>query len=210
MSATDAQPLSLRRHRPFALYWISRVSSTVALQMQAVAVAWQMYDTTHNTLDLGLVGLTQFIPAALFVLVAGHIADRYDRRKIVRICQIVSGLASATLAIGTAGDWLTREALLAIVFVTGSARAFEQTTMTSLLPGIVPMSLLARATAAGASATQIAVIGGPAVGGIFLAISPILVYALCGGLYLTSSILIGNVKVEHSVPSREPISLTVL
>ena len=88
MSVADAQPTSLRHHRPFALYWVSRVSSTVALQMQAVAVAWQMYDITHNPLDLGLVGLTQFIPAALFVLVAGHVADRYDRRTIVRICQI--------------------------------------------------------------------------------------------------------------------------
>ena len=113
MSVADAPPPSLRRHRPFALYWVSRVSSMIALQMQAVAVAWQMYDITHNPLDLGLVGLTQFIPAALFVLVAGHVADRYDRRKIVRICQITSGLATATLAIGTAGGWLTREALLA-------------------------------------------------------------------------------------------------
>ena len=77
--------------------------------MQAVAVAWQMYDITHNPLDLGLVGLTQFIPAALFVLVAGHVADRYDRRTIVRICQMTSGLATATLAIGTAGGWMTRE-----------------------------------------------------------------------------------------------------
>ncbi len=113
-------------------------------------------------------GLTQFIPAALFVLVAGHVADRYDRRMIVRICQMTSGLAAATLAIGTAGGWMTRESLLAVVFVTGSARAFEQTTLTTLLPGIVPLSLLSRATAAGASATQIAVIGGPALGGFLM------------------------------------------
>jgi MFS family permease len=210
MSVADAPPPSLRHHRPFALYWVSRVSSMIALQMQAVAVAWQMYDTTHNPLDLGLVGLIQFIPAALFVLVAGHIADRYDRRKIVRICQMTSGLATATLAIGTADGWLTREALLAIVFVTGSARAFEQTTMTTLLPGIVPVSLLSRATAAGASATQIAVIGGPAIGGLLYAVSPILVYALCCTLYFTSSILISNVKVERNASSREPISLAVL
>jgi MFS family permease len=210
MSVADAPPPSLRHHRPFALYWVSRVSSTIALQMQAVAVAWQMYDTTHNPLDLGLVGLTQFIPAALFVLVAGHVADRYDRRKIVRICQITSGLATATLAIGTAGGWLTREALLVIVFVTGSARAFEQTTLTTLLPGIVPVSLLSRATAAGASATQIAVIGGPAMGGLLYAVSPILVYALCCTLYFTSSILISNVKVERNASSREPVSLAVL
>jgi len=210
MSAADAQPTSLRHHRSFALYWVSRVSSTIALQMQAVAVGWQMYDITHNPLDLGLVGLTQFIPAALFVLVAGHIADRYDRRKIVRICQMVSGLATATLAIGTAGGWMTRESLLAIVFVTGSARAFEQTTSQTLLPGIVPLPMLSRATAAGASATQLAVIGGPATGGLLYAVSPILVYALCCTLYLTSSVLIGRVKIERTATSREPLSLTVL
>src|SRR5947207_13904775 len=102
MSVADAPSPSLRHHRPFALYWVSRVSSTIALQMQAVAVAWQMYDTTHNPLDLGLVGLTQFIPAALFVLVAGHVADRYDRRKIVRICQITSGLRSEERRVGKA------------------------------------------------------------------------------------------------------------
>src|SRR4029078_3161497 len=74
MSTTGALRPSLRAHRPFALYWVSRVCSTVALQMQAVAVGWQMYDLTHNPLDLGLVGLTQFIPAALFVLGAWPIA----------------------------------------------------------------------------------------------------------------------------------------
>jgi MFS family permease len=210
MSIADTPPASLRNHRPFALYWVSRVSSTIALQMQAVAVAWQMYDITHNPLDLGLVGLTQFIPAALFVLVAGHVADRYDRRTIVRICQTISALASATLAIGTAGGWMTRETLLAVVFVTGSARAFEQTTLTTLLPGIVPLPLLSRATAAAASATQIAVIGGPAMGGLLYAVNPILVYALCCTLYLTSSVLIGRVKVERNANSREPISLAVL
>ncbi len=178
--------------------------------MQTVAVAWQMYDLTRNPLDLGLVGLTQFVPAALFVLVAGHIADRYDRRRIISICQLVAGLAGATLALGTAGGWMTRESLLAVVFVTGSARAFEQTTLSTLLPGIVPMSLLARATAAGASATQVAVIAGPAVGGLLYAVSPILVYALCATLYVTSSILISTVTVERTARLREPLSLAML
>jgi MFS family permease len=178
--------------------------------MQTVAVAWQMYDLTRDPLDLGLVGLTQFVPAVLFVLVAGHIADRYDRRRIISICQLVAGLAGATLALGTAGGWMTRESLLAVVFVTGSARAFEQTTLSTLLPGIVPLSLLARATAAGASATQVAVIAGPAAGGLIYAVSPILVYALCATLYFTSSILIRTVKAERTARSREPISLAML
>jgi len=178
--------------------------------MQTVAVAWQMYDLTRNPLDLGLVGLTQFVPAVLFVLVAGHIADRYDRRRIISICQIIAGLAGVTLALGTAGGWMTRESLLAVVFVTGSARAFEQTTLSTLLPGIVPLSLLARATAAGASATQVAVIAGPAVGGLLYAVSPILVYALCATLYVTSSILISTVTAERTARSREPLSLAML
>jgi MFS family permease len=210
MSSDDVLRAPLRRHRPFALYWVARVSSTVALQMQAVAVAWQMYDLTRDPLDLGLVGLTQFIPAALFVLVAGHVADRYDRRIIVRTCQIVAALASATLAIGTAGGWMTREALLAVVFLTGSARAFESTTLTTLLPGIVPLALLARATAAGSSATQVAVIGGPATGGLLYAVSPVLVYSLCCALYLMASLLISLVKAERTATSREPLSVKVV
>jgi MFS family permease len=210
MIATEVSNTALRRHRPFAIYWVSRVSSTVALQVQAVAVGWQMYDITHNPLDLGLVGLVQFIPAALFVLVSGHLADRYDRRMIVRICQSTSALATLGLAIGTAMGVMSRESLLAVVFVTGSARAFEQTTLTTLLPGIVPLPLLARATAAGASATQIAVIGGPALGGLLYSLDPVAVYSLCCALYFTASILISLVTVERAPPSREPVSLAVL
>jgi MFS family permease len=178
--------------------------------MQTVAVAWQMYGLTHDPFDLGLVGLTQFVPAALFVLVAGHIADRYDRRRIVSICQLIAGLAGATLAIGTAGGWMTRESLLAVVFVTGSARAFEQTTLSTLLPGIVPLPMLSRATAAGASATQVAVIAGPAAGGLLYAVNPIMVYALCSTLYIVSSTLIGMVTAERVATSREPLSLPML
>src|SRR6185437_3265505 len=94
---------------------------------------------------------------------------------------------------GTAGGWMTRDTLFLIVFVTGSCRAFEQTTLTTLLPGIVPLPMLARATAAGATASQIAVIGGPAAGGLLYAVSPVVVYSLCCLLYLTSSTLISMV-----------------
>lgn len=210
MTFQNAAAGPLRRHRAFALYWAARVFGTVALQMQAVAVSWQMYDLTRNPLDLGLVGLVQFVPAALFVLVAGHAADRYDRRAIVRICQLVGGLATAALAIGTAAGVMTREYLLAIVFVIGACRAFEQTTMTTLLPGIVPLPMLARATAASSSATQVAVIAGPAVGGLIYAFDPILVYALCSALYLSAVLLMGLVTVVRTSTSREPLSLAVL
>jgi MFS family permease len=210
MTAEDAPAASLRQHRPFALYWIARVSSTVALQMQAVAVSWQMYDLTRNPLDLGLVGLVQFLPAAMLVLVAGHVADRYDRRTIVRTCNLICGLATATLAIGTAFGVMTREALLAVVFVIGACRAFEQTTLTTLLPGIVTVALLPRATAAAASATQVAIICGPAVGGFLYAVNPVLVYALCCTLYICAGLLIGMVTAVRTATSREPVTMAVL
>src|SRR5262245_11678385 len=208
--SSDGASASLRRHRPFALYWVARVSSTVALQMQAVAVSWQMYDLTRNPLDLGLVGLVQFLPAALLVLVAGHVADRYDRRTIVRTCNLICGLATATLASGTAFGVMTREALLSMVFVIGACRAFEQTTLTTLLPGIVPLALLPRATAAGASATQVAVICGPALGGFLYAVNPVLVYALCCTLYVCAGLLTGPVKARQTIASREPVTMAVL
>ncbi len=210
MSLDDALPPSVTRHRPFVLYWLSRVSTTVALHMQAVAVSWQMYELTSNPLDLGLVGLFQFLPAALLVLVAGHVADRYDRRNIVRACQFVSGLAAAVLAAGTFGGWLTREALLAIVFVVGAARTFEATTLTTLLPSIVPPSLLARAVAASASANQVAVIGGPALGGLLYAVSPVVVYVLCCTLFVMAGLLTGLIRVERSVTAREPLRFATL
>jgi hypothetical protein len=157
--------------------------------MQAVAVARQMYKITHNPFDLGLVGLVQFIPAALFVLVAGHVADRYDRRMIVRICQMTSALAAATLAIGTVGGWMT-----AGIAPRHRFRDRFGARLRADLPGIVPLSLLPRATAAGASATQIAVISKPALGGFLYAVSPVLVYGLCCTLYITSSFLISRVS----------------
>jgi MFS family permease len=208
---TDPSPDgALRRHRPFALYWLARVSATVALQMQAVAIGWQMYDITNNPLDLGLVGLFYFIPAALLVLVAGHVADRYDRRRIVMCCQIAAGLGSATLAAGTLGGWLNRDAILGIVLLVGAARTFESTTMTTLLPGIVPLNMLARATAAASSATQVAVIAGPAIGGLIYAVSPVLVYGLCCALYFFAALLVWLIRIERKPSPREPISLSGL
>ena len=143
--ATPAAPLW--RHRSFARYWVSRVSSTVAMQMQNVAVAWQMYDLTHNPFDLGLVGLTQFIPAALFVLVAGHVADRYDRRRIVSICQLVAGLAGVMLAARlqsgqpTSGEFYELTAIAAVVLGGASLQGGEGTLYKSII-GVFIMVVL--------------------------------------------------------------------
>src|SRR5215467_3973613 len=118
-------PASLFRYRPFALFWSARVLSTMSLQLQGVAVGWQIYALTHSALALGLVGLVQFLPMLALTLVVGHVADRYDRRCIVALCQLVGALATAVLALGSLGDWLTPAAIFAAVAVIGAMRAFE-------------------------------------------------------------------------------------
>src|SRR5215213_474629 len=100
MSLSDPAPDSLLRHRSFVLFWSARVCSAVAFQMVGVAMGWQMYALTGSALDLGLVGLSQFLPMTVLILVAGQLADRYDRRRIAQISQTVESLAAAVLAYG--------------------------------------------------------------------------------------------------------------
>ena len=213
MNAGDSPnqgPASISRHRPFLLFWFARVFSSSALQMQTVAVGWQVYALTQSPLDLGLVGLAQFLPAFLLVLVVGHVADRYSRGAVVRISQIVESAVAATLAIGTATGWLSRDHILALVVVLGAARAFEAPSLQSLLPNIVPLPLLPRATAGSASANQTATIVGPALGGILYAVNPILVYAICCVLFFAAAILISFVRTEREMPKREQVDTSTL
>src|SRR5882724_4317539 len=115
----------LFKHPGFLDYWCSRLCSMFAFQMLSVAVGWQIYDITHRALDLGIIGLVQFIPSFVLALPAGHLADRFDRRRIVLICQGVEGVATVFLAVGSWLHWFDEQAILIIVFVIGCARAFE-------------------------------------------------------------------------------------
>jgi MFS family permease len=204
---SESASASLLRQGPFVQFWVARFCTTLGFHMQAVAVGWQMYDLTGNPLDLGLVGLVQFVPAFLLVLVAGHLADRHDRRRIVAVAMAVAGLASALLTVGTAGALLTRTWILAIVFVVGAGRAFEQPTIVALLPALVPAPLLPRAVAAASAVTQTGMIVGPAVGGVLYAVSPVLVYALCCALFVVGSLLVVLLPVGGQRVAREPVTL---
>lgn len=211
MSTTsDPSPAPLGRNRSFVLFWFARVSASLALQMMVVAVGWQVYDMTGRALDLGLVGLAQFVPAFLLVLVAGAVADRYDRSTVVRLAQLTEGLAALAMAIGTWQGFLTRELILVLVFVLGAGRAFEAPTLMALLPRLVPLPVLPRAVAGSASANQAATIGGPAVGGLLYVVSPTLVYALCAALFVGASILVALIRVEQVAPKREKVDFTTL
>jgi MFS family permease len=210
MSQNEPVPVSILRHRPFLLYWNARVLSAVAFQMVGVAVGWQMYALTGNPFDLGLIGLVQFLPAMVLMLVAGQLADRYDRRRILQICQVVEGLSAAALALGSLTGVIGKEFILAAVFFLGAGRAFEAPTMQTLLPAIVPAQLFPRAVAASSSAQQAATIGGPAIGGILYMLSPGFVYALCFAAFLCAAIQLSFVRVERAAPAtRPPLSLEI-
>ena len=210
MSVEDGSKFSILKHRQFAHFFLSRILGSLANQMQTVAVSWQIYEMTGSALDLGLVGLAQFFPLVALMLVAGHVADRYDRKTVICISQAVDGLAMGLLALGTWGGWLTRDVILAIVVLFGSARVFQQPTQQSLLTLIVPPGMLSQAIAVSSSSNQIATIVGPAIGGVLLAVSVPLVYVLCALLFFTAATLSIFLRPARAKQSREPVTFRTL
>ncbi|ASU39091.1 MFS transporter [Herbaspirillum sp. meg3] len=206
MTASIA-PEQLLHHRSFCLFWLASVASTIALQMQIVAVGWQVYQLTHSAFDLGIVGLVQFIPSLFLVFIVGHVADRHDRRQVARFSILVEAIAAGLLAAGSIGGWLNKEAIFAIVFVIGAGRAFSKPTMSAMLPTLMPPSLLPRAVAGSASATQVAIIVGPALGGFLYVAGPSVVYITSCGMFILCSVLVSLIKVETPPSKRENATL---
>src|SRR5581483_2221024 len=119
-------------YRAFALYWVGRIVSILSFQMLMVANGWQLYAITGSALDLGFVGLAQFVPMIVLTLLVGHVADRYDHRHILLACQMTEAVAAAVLALGTLMGWLSPLTIYAIVALIGVARAFEIPTMVAI------------------------------------------------------------------------------
>lgn len=176
----------LRHQRPFLAFWLIRVSSASGFQMLAVAIGWQIYALTGDVLDLGLVGLLEFLPRVLFILLTGHVADRFDRRKVAALCQGAQALTALGLLIGSSLGGISREMILLSAFALGSARAFEMPSIQALLPNLVPPALFPAAMAASAAALQTATIAAPAVGGLLFAVDVGWVYGLPVALYLAA------------------------
>jgi MFS family permease len=180
--------------------------------MLMVAVGWQMYELTNSAWDLGLVGLYQFAPALLFTLVAGHAADRLHRGRIIALCLLAQAvvalvLVAATSGWGQDGQWLSRELLLGISLLLGLARAFQMPAQQALAPLLVPAAMLPRATAFNSAGTEMAVIGGPALGGLVFIAGAVAVYGLCLALLLLASLLALTLRYRHVPPAHEPVTL---
>ncbi|MDO8875245.1 MAG: MFS transporter [Pseudolabrys sp.] len=195
----------LLQQRPFVLIWLARVAATIGYQMMALVIGWKIYEITGSAFDLGLVGLIQFVPAVVLTLLIGHTADRYDRRLIVQLSQGVYALAAALITVGLLTNILSRELLFFAVFMIGCARAFELPTGHALVPATVPVRLLPRAVAAWTSANQVAVISGPALGGLIYAVMPVAVSLLCVLFFVMSIAFVGLIRIKGNVAAnREP------
>ena len=201
----------LLAQRRFVRYWVSRLTGNLANQMLLVAIAWQMYEITGSAWDLGLVGLYQFVPALLLTLVAGQVADRFNRGHIILACFVAQAVTSAVLWLAAVDGWLHRELLLVLSIVLGAARAFQMPAQQALLPLLVTERLFPRAMAFSAGGLQVSVMGGPALGGFLFAAGAPVVYGVCLGLMLLACGLMQRVKIASVAPSREPVTLeTVL
>lgn len=197
---SDSAPQLLRHHRPFLAFWLARVFTASGFQMLTVAIGWHLYQLTGNVLDLGLVGLVEFAPRVLFMLHTGHVADRYDRRKVAALCQTLQALIALALAVGSFTDNVSRELIFVLAFLLGAARSFEMPATQALLPNVVPPGLFPRAVAASASATQAATIVAPAVGGLLYALGSTWVYGPTVALYLIACLLTLNLDARRQQP----------
>jgi MFS family permease len=206
-SAKSGSPFG---HRPFLFFFLARGFSEFSYQMAAVAVGWQIYSLTGSAFDLGMAGLVQFIPSALLVFIAGHAADRYDRKRVVQICQLVEGLVAIFLAWGSFAGWLSVAEIFGAVALFGAATAFESPAASALLPGVAPAGMLQRATALSTAVFQVAIISGPALGGLAYAISPGIPYAAMASFWLLSCILNGAIRLDRPVANKEPPTLAAL
>jgi MFS family permease len=179
-------PAAALRYRDFRLFQAGRLAAVVGAQILSVAVGWHVYDVTRRPLDLGYVGLAQFLPGFVLALPAGHLADRLDRRRIIAVCQAVYLLTALSL-LATARAGASVYPVYALLVVFGAARGVSGPAGQALMPDLVPAEHFGNAVAWSSSAWQIATIIGPAAGGIVYAAGGApLAYALSAGLFATS------------------------
>ena len=194
-------------HRSFARFLLARFAGSLATQMQTVAIGMQIYALTHNPLDLGLIGLSQVVPFLLFVLLAGHAADRLSRKHIVLVCFGVLLACSVALA------WLTHAGLrsawpvFAVMVVFGAARATMAPASQALMPNLVPLPLFGNAVGINSAMWQVATIAGPAIGGALYAYAgPGAVYAIVAALLAVAVGATASIVAPAQARATEPVS----
>ena len=203
-------PATLRdllRVRPYVWFWVGRLCTTLAVQIQAIALAWQVYAVARHTasvnqaaLAVGMLGLAQFLPMFALTLFAGHAADIYDRRKIMMAGLGVQLLTSVLFGAMAYGGLNLLWPIYGIAALFGCARAFYTPSSAALAPTLVERRLIPRAIVLNSAGNQMATIVGPAIGGLLVAFSPVAAFVVSGALCLASLVSL----VAFASPPRQP------
>jgi MFS family permease len=172
----EPRPPSPFRHRDFALFWFAFVTTGVAMSMALVAIGWQVYEVRENPLDLGLIGLCEFLALLIFALPAGHVADRFPRRTIYALMITVDIVVFVALLGVTVNGADSVWPFFALAFLTGSGSAFGAAAGRAMTPSLVPQEILVSALAQRSIAFQLSLVLGPAAGGLLFAVQAELVY----------------------------------
>ena len=200
-------------HPDFVLYQIARLIVTVALEMQSVAVGWQVYELTKQPLALGLVGLAQFLPGLILFLLSGHAADRIDRRKLIVVCHGGFAIASAALLYTTSRPGVSVSAIYLVLVLIGIVRAFNGPASRAILPQLVPEEHFPNAVAWAASVWQVSTLLGPALGGLLYTIfgGPSAVYIVAALAGAAGAVLAARMKPRPRPANQDEASVyTVL
>ena len=211
--------LAVLRFRDFRLYMGARFSSAVAAQMLIIAVGWQVYHMTGRVLDLGLIGLSQFLPFLCLVLFAGHAADRYDRRKILMLCGAVQALCACLLLCFALAEIARTWPIFVVIAFLGVARAFQMPTSQSFMPNLVPIEKLHNAIALNSSTFQVATIAGPSAGGVLYALAQrslgpnsgaSLVYGVAAAMSAAATIMVALITLRRAASAPRAVTWSSL
>ena len=152
--------------RDFRRYQLARMAVVLGAEAQSVAVAWQVYSITHRAIDLGYTGLALFLPGLIFLLPAGHVADRFDRRRVILACYVLQVFCTRALVVLARNNTQNILAIYAVLFLVGTGRAFSSPASSALIPHLVPETHFVNAVTWGGAIFQFANITGPAMGGL--------------------------------------------
>jgi len=186
----DPSKYAAFHHRPFLNFWTARFLATFSTQIVSVAVGWQIYDMTRDPFDLGLVGVIQFAPSLLLVLVTGAVSDRFGRRLVMALSAFLEALCAAALLLLTMRGLTGPGPMFLVLGVFGIARAFFGPAAASLVANLVPPKDFANAVAWNSSAWQMATIVGPVAGGLLYGVSPNVAYATATLMMAAGGVLV--------------------
>ncbi|OOG71984.1 Enterobactin exporter EntS [Ensifer sp. M14] len=192
------------RHVGYRRYFFSRFLAYFAIQIISVAVGWQIYDLTRDPFDLGLIGLFQFLPSLVLILVTGSVADRYNRRMIMGVCMVVSTLCAVALLMLTVTGLFSPWPVYAILVVFGIERAFLAPASQSLAPNLVPPEDLPNAIAWNSTSWQTAMIVGPVAGGLIYGFGSVAPYAV-GVCFFAAAALMVFAIPKPAARSKAPV-----